>query len=43
MLLCGPCEKIMLIRVNQGKNFMPDLCPACRAKVRQALKMTKTG
>ena len=43
MLLCLPCEQIMLIRVNQGKGFMQDLCPECRAKVRKAFKVARTG
>lgn len=43
MLLCGPCEQIMKIRLNQKKGFLLDLCPTCRSRVRQAFKMAKTG
>lgn len=43
MLLCGPCEQIMKIRLKQKKAFLLDLCPECRMRVKQAFKMMKTG
>ncbi len=43
MLLCLPCEQIMLIRLRQSKGFIEDLCPECRDKVRKALLLVKTG
>lgn len=43
MILCAPCEQIMKIRLKQRKDFLLDLCPDCRERVRQAFKMAKTG
>lgn len=42
-MLCLPCEQIMLIRLKQRKGFMLDLCPECRAKIREAFQIAKTG
>ncbi|WP_257791985.1 hypothetical protein [Anoxybacter fermentans] len=43
MLLCLPCKKILLIRLKQKKSFWMDLCPECRVKVLESLKILKTG
>lgn len=43
MLFCLPCEQIVLIRLNQGKGFIEDLCPVCRQKMHQALRAKQTG